>query len=100
MIHTCSLVDGTHVSVEDAGTAGALAISAAKGRCAMEILAVYPEYRQRNAGLGILDETEVTAMRAHILACKATEDAYTDSVESILAGAGSDAEKIAAIEAL
>lgn len=100
MIHTITLRNGDKVSVADAATAAMLAIAGAKQACADAILASHPEYRQRNAALGLYDEAEVAAMRAHILACKAVEDSYTMSVEAILAGVGTDEDKITDIAAL
>lgn len=100
MIYEITSRAGISYRVSDATTAALILIGDAKAKCHDDIVAVYPTLWQLNAANGLKTESEVAAMKAHILACKAVEDAYTASVEAIIAGAGTDAEKIAAIAAL
>lgn len=100
MIHAITTRTGETYNVGTAADAASVAIAGAKQRCRDDIVALYPTTWQLNAANGLRTEPEVAAMRAHILACKSIEDAYTASVEGILAGAGTDPEKIAAIAAL
>lgn len=100
MSYALTLRNGENTVVSDAETAALVSIAAAKDRCRSEIIALYPTIWQLNAANGLKSEPEVAAMRAHILACKAVEDAYTAAVEAIIAGAGTDAEKITTIAAL
>lgn len=76
-------------------------IAASKRKCAKDILAVAPDYKQRNAALGLYDETETAGVVAHITACRSAQNAAEAAIQSILDNAELDnAGKLAAFDAL
>lgn len=94
-------VPGPSIEVSTPAAAAAELIGRSKFTCGMAILAQAPDHKQRNAALGILDPAETAAIVAHIAACRATQQAFEDSVLAVLANAGlDDAGKMTALEAL
>lgn len=80
---------------------GAQLISASKRRCERDILAQAPDHKQRNAALGLLEQVEVDAIRAHIQACRTVQNALEAAVQAILDdGQLDNAAKLAALDAL
>jgi len=69
-IETTVLADGS-VTVVDARTVSACKVrqlALVRQACAEWILAAAPDYRQRNAALGVLDENEAEAVRTVVMA--------------------------------
>lgn len=81
--------------------AGAVLIAASKRKCECDILAQAPEFKQRNAALGILDPAEAAALVAHITTCRTAQNAYEAAVQAILEdGELDNGGKLAALDAL
>lgn len=96
-------IAGALVSVVDTRQAdrhGAMLIARSKQICERDIFAIAPEHKQRNAALGLLSPEEISAITAHIAACRTTQNIYEAAVESILAGELDNAGKLVALDAL
>lgn len=94
-------VPGHPVETNDPVVAAETILANSRFVCRAAIEAVAPQYRQINAALGLLDSSDMAEIVAHIIACRATQNAIQTSVEAIMADPGlNDAGKLAALAAL
>lgn len=104
MIEIIYAADGTRTTVDrrKADKHGAWLKSESSARCRKEILAYASEEDQRNAAIGATISGDHTAAKiAQFVACRRAEHAARKAaVQAVLDGTGTNAEKLAALDAL